>query len=97
MTPTCVRRTRTSADDSLRSHPPTGRPWHRSRRAPPAILDSEGEPRYQVERLVGHRGRAPNRHFEVKWKGFGAEENTWEPEQALREDLPELLLSYDRN
>jgi hypothetical protein len=30
----------------------------------------------------------------VKWKGYSAAQNTWEPEQQLREDVPDVLAAF---
>ena len=89
------QRTGTSGDNTHHTRRRTGNPRRGSRRAPPAVLDSEDEPRYQVERLLRHRGRAPYRHFLVKWKGYPVQESTWEMEQVLHEDFPELLHAFD--
>jgi hypothetical protein len=41
----------------------------------------EGEPEWEIERVMGHRGKK-NRHYHVKWRGY--DEMTWEPEDNLR-------------
>ena len=89
------QRTGTSDDSTHHTRRRTGNPRRGSQRAPPAVLDSEGEPRFRVERLLRHRGRAPYRHFLVKWKGYPVQESTWEMEQVLHEDFPELLHAFD--
>jgi hypothetical protein len=49
----------------------------------------EGDPVYEVERILLHRDRRKGRskqtirEFLVKWMGFGCEHNTWEPQENL--------------
>ena len=37
------------------------------------------EPMWEVERILDHRETRQGTKYLVKWKGFGPEENTWEP------------------
>jgi hypothetical protein len=52
---------------------------------------------YEVECILGHaersRGRVPKREYLVKWKGYGPEHNSWEPEANLS-NCQELLQKY---
>jgi hypothetical protein len=57
----------------------------------PLTVQVEGFPEYEVEQILSHRiqtrGRGrPQTMFLVKWKGFGDEHNTWEPEANLTAD-----------
>ena len=36
---------------------------------------------YSVERILDYRGDLDNREYLVKWKNYGNEHNTWEPEE----------------
>jgi hypothetical protein len=38
---------------------------------------------YTVEAILNHRGPEHKREFLIKWKGFPADSNTWEPECNL--------------
>ncbi|CAI7872685.1 unnamed protein product [Closterium sp. NIES-54] len=53
---------------------------------PPTIVLGE-ELYYEVERVLLHRdrqrGRKTVRGFLIKWKGYGPEHNSWEPEEHL--------------
>lgn len=53
----------------------------------------EGEPEYEVEAIIGHRTQRKKKQFLIKWKGYGHEYNTWEPEQHL-EHAQEALNDY---
>ena len=58
---------------------------------PPDLVDGEEE--YEVEAVLGHRGR-PGRHiFLIRWKGYSTAEDTWEPERNLGNAQP-LILEY---
>jgi hypothetical protein len=61
----------------------------------PLFFDDEGEPWYEVESVLQHRdlkrGRRTVTQFLIKWKGYGHEHNTWEPERNLS---AESLQSY---
>jgi hypothetical protein len=52
----------------------------------------EGLPEYQVDTILSHKspiqgqGAVGNSLFLVKWKDFGDEHNSWEPESALTGD-----------
>jgi hypothetical protein len=53
----------------------------------PLSFDDEGLPYYEVEEVLQHRevsrGRRMLRQYLIKWKGYGHEHNTWEPEGNL--------------
>ena len=59
--------------------------------APPQPLQwLEGEPLYEVEEILDHRfvsrgrkGRRQRIEFLVRWKGYGPENDTWEPRHNL--------------
>ena len=51
-------------------------------RPPPELVDGEEE--YEVERIVDFRmfGRTPK--WLVAWKGYGADDNTWQTKSELK-------------
>ncbi|KAM7283228.1 chromodomain Y-like protein [Ixodes scapularis] len=57
----------------------------------------EGGEHYEVERILNHRrkrsGRNEKQEYLIRWKGFGPEEDTWEPEKNLT-GCEELLREY---
>ena len=60
-------------------------------RPPPDLIDREEE--YEVEAVLGHRGRPSHRTFLIRWKGYSAAEDTWEPERNLGNAQP-LIKEY---
>src|SRR6266850_4967202 len=46
----------------------------------------KGEVEYEVDKIVGHRFNRTRQRMEylVRWKGYGPEHNTFEPETHLR-------------
>ncbi|QRW17327.1 integrase core domain protein [Rhizoctonia solani] len=51
-------------------------------RPPPVTVDGEEE--YKVEGITDMEERDRKWFFRVKWKGYGSEENTWEPRENLK-------------
>ena len=58
---------------------------------PPDLVDSEDE--YEVEVVLGHRGKPGCHTFLIRWKGYSAAEDTWEPERNLGNAQP-LITEY---
>ena len=57
-------------------------------RPPPDLID--GEPEYEVEKILDEKaqGRGRKTHFLVKWKGYPTSDNSWEKaEDVHAEDL----------
>ena len=60
--------------------------------SPPVVVDGEDE--YEVEAVIGHRDTSAGRQYLVKWVGYSALHNTWEPEALLehaREEVDRYL------
>ncbi|KAF8757871.1 Chromo (CHRromatin Organization MOdifier) domain [Rhizoctonia solani] len=51
-------------------------------RPPPVTVDGEEE--YKVEGITDAEEQDGKWFFRVKWKGYGSEENTWEPQENLK-------------
>ena len=55
---------------------------------PPELI--EGEEEYEVDSIISHRKKGKRTEYLVSWKGYGAAENTWEPEANLKNAKQEL-------
>ena len=57
----------------------------------------EEEAEWEVEKIVGHKKKKGKLFYKVKWLGWGATSNTWEPEEHLEgtEALEEYKESKD--
>jgi hypothetical protein len=66
---------------------------------PPLPTMVDGEPEYEVERILNHRNRKiPNskryrREYLVKWAGYGHEHNSWETKKNCQ-DSEDLIQEY---
>ena len=81
------------------------RPQRHNRPPPTAEADSNGDREYEVEHIVAKRKKGRAYEYLVAWKGYPAEENSWEPRQSLvgaadrlaefehnQRDVPDALL-----
>ena len=60
---------------------------------PPELVNGEEE--YEVECILKHRGRPKQHSYLVRWKGYGADEDSWIPEKDLR-NSSEILSEYKK-
>jgi len=54
---------------------------------------SADEPEYEVDRIVDDRVEDNEKQYLIRWKGFTAEDDTWEPVTNL--DCPEIIDAYE--
>ena len=60
-------------------------------RPPLDLINSEEE--YEVEAILRHKGKPSCHVFLIRWKGYSAAEDTWEPERNLSNAQP-LIIEY---
>lgn len=61
---------------------------------PDTPIDTDTDIEYEVERIVRHAEIDGQLHYYIKWKGFPAAENTWEPRENLLGAM-KMLAAYD--
>jgi hypothetical protein len=61
----------------------------------PIYLEEEDEPEYEVEEVLDSRIRWKRMEYLVKWKGYDAGHNSWEPAQNL-EHAPQMVRQFHR-
>ena len=69
------------------------------RQKPPEPEEHEGHTEYVVEKIMNHKitCRIKKRHwYLVRWRGYGVEEDTWEPMENL-EGVKESIEEFHRN
>ena len=66
----------------------------RSSKPPPEPeIQEDNTVEYEVEKIVDRRKRYGKMQFPVRWKGYGPEEDTWEPTASLR-NAQRILKAY---
>jgi hypothetical protein len=70
----------------------------RCKTRPPPIITPEGDIEWEVHRVLDSRlfGRWKKLQYLVSWKGYGPEENSWEPAENL-ENAPEAVAEFHRS
>ncbi|KAF8714610.1 reverse transcriptase, partial [Rhizoctonia solani] len=61
-------------------------------RLPPVTVDGEEE--YKVKGIMDMEEQNRKWFFRVRWKGYGSEENTWEPQENLK-NAGKILKKYE--
>eukprot|EP00966_Prymnesium_polylepis_P296518 6850305-Prymnesium_polylepis.1 len=51
----------------------------RARRAEAAVAEEEEDDEYEVEAVLDARNKGRGMAYLIKWQGYDASENTWEP------------------
>jgi len=65
------------------------------KKIPPKPVIIEGEEEFEVEKILNKRTIRGKKKFLVRWKGYMAEEDTWESRKNL-ENAKELVKEFER-
>ena len=63
---------------------------------PPPVPGPFGKPEWTVEQILDRRPIGCGHQYLVKWLGYPACENSWEPATKLKQDVPHLIRVYDK-
>ena len=65
------------------------------KKIPPKPVIIEGEEEFEMEKIINKRTVRGKEKFLVRWKGYMAEEDTWESRENL-ENAKELVEEFER-
>jgi hypothetical protein len=51
---------------------------------------------FQLEEILDSRKRGRATEYKVRWRGFGEEEDSWEPERSLMKSAPEAVNKFKK-
>src|SRR5579863_10379609 len=60
---------------------------------PPDLMD--GQPEWEVEKILQERTRRGKKQYLIRWKGYSEAHNSWEPKAYL--NAPELLQAFHQH
>src|ERR1051325_6914797 len=60
---------------------------------PPPVITEEGEEEYEVEKIVSWEQTNKGLRYQVRWKGYGPEEDTMERAEKISA-LPEVMTTF---
>ena len=66
----------------------------RTRTKKPATTENEELEVYEVEKIVDMRFLGDSTEYRVRWAGWASSADTWEPEDQLKLNVPELITEY---
>ena len=70
----------------------------RAARPPPELEEGQfGEPEWVVGELLESRRVHGREEIRVQWRGYGREDDSWEPAHKLREDVPEMVQRFEES
>ncbi|TIC91053.1 Transposon Tf2-6 polyprotein [Colletotrichum higginsianum] len=61
------------------------------------IIVETHEPEYEVERIIDHRNENGHDEYLIKWKGYGHEDNSWEPVKNLQHSQQALQQYHEKD
>ncbi|QRW21152.1 Transposon Tf2-7 polyprotein [Rhizoctonia solani] len=56
----------------------------------PPLETIEGEEEYKVEQIIDSKQQQGKWFYLIKWKGYGPEDNSWEPDELLEHSQEEI-------
>jgi len=65
------------------------------KKTPPKLVIIKGEEEFEIEKIINKRTVRGKEKFLVRWKGYMAEEDTWENRENL-ENAKELIEEFER-
>ena len=60
---------------------------------PPLVIDGEEE--YEVEDIIAHCYVSRRKDHLVRWKGYSASDDSWEPATEIRRNCSDLVCDYE--
>jgi hypothetical protein len=73
------------------------RPQRFDRPPPEAEADTNGDQLWEVERILAQRKRGRRIECLVAWRGYPAEENTWEPRSSLKQTAAAAVADFEQD
>ena len=68
-----------------------------SAQAPAPLIGADGQQRWEVRRILGHRTLHRRPELLVEWAGYDTSRCTWEHRDNLVADVPDMVLAYEAN